>query len=109
MVRYIKLAIPPGMEDVYNPIEDVAFLKQIGARRTNDVINTVTKSIIGSVYEVKNAETGMAFELWWWSKNSRHYCKIQRKESDTLETKQADRCIVIDTIKYICCCYSNIV
>ena len=67
------------MDSVYNPIKDAALMAQIGATRKCDLINNETKVILGSTYELKNAETGTTFGLWWWSKDSRHYCRIEKK------------------------------
>ena len=77
MVRLIRLAIPPGMEDVHNPIQDVALMAQIGAIWiTSSFVDT---KIVGSAYELKNAATGTTYELWWWSKDSQQYCRIEKK------------------------------
>ena len=80
MVRKIELAIPPGMEAVYNPTEDTALMAQIGAERTSSLF--VGEKDVGSAYELENAETGMTSQLWWWSStNSQHYyCRIKRIE-----------------------------
>ena len=64
MVKCIKLAIPPNMEDVYNPIEDAALMARIGAKRTSSLF--VGKINVGSEYELENEATGMTFKLWWW-------------------------------------------
>ena len=65
MVQCIELAIPPGMEDVYNPFEDAAFLKEIGAKRSSRLVFS-DKTIVASIYELKEAATGaMTYPLWW--------------------------------------------
>jgi len=79
IVRFIQLAIPPGLEDVYNPIKDASLMALIGAKRTNDIVNTGNKVIVGSEYEVQNATTGTTFKLWWWRMDSHHYCRIEKK------------------------------
>ena len=79
MVSFIQLAIPPGLEDVYNPIKDADLMALIGAKRTTDLINSVTKVVIGSTYELKNEATGTTFKLWWWHVDSKHYCRIEKK------------------------------
>ena len=66
MVQYIKLAIPPGMFDAYNPTKDAALMARVGAVMTSDVINPTTKDVIGSIYEVKNTTTGASFKMWLW-------------------------------------------
>ena len=76
MVRYIDLAIPPGMEALYNPIEDAAFMKQIGVNLSNDFVD---ETIVDSIYDLKNAATGATYELWWWGrKDSKQYFGIQK-------------------------------
>ena len=85
MVHCIQLAIPPGMETVFNPIEDAALMARVGARRTGPL--TRDRAIVGSVYELNDAASatggggggGTTFELRWWSVNSHHFCKIERK------------------------------
>jgi len=69
MVRYIRLAIPPGMEDVYNPIQDTALMAQISAIRFSDVVRIGNKVIVGYSYEVKNATIGSSFKMWWCQSN----------------------------------------
>ena len=79
MVRFIQLAIPPGMEDIYNPIEDAALMARIGAKRSVRILTGGKE--VGSAYELQNAETGTTFKLWWWSSTNaeNYYCKIERK------------------------------
>ena len=76
MVRYIELAIPPGMEAVYNPIQDAALMARIGAKWYGSVF--VDKKYAGSAYELKNAETGTTINLLWWREDSLQYCRIER-------------------------------
>ena len=65
MVRYIKLGIPPGLEDVYNPIEDSALMARIGAKRICDSAIIGTEVVVGSCYELKNEATGTHFRILW--------------------------------------------
>ena len=76
MVRCIELAIPPGMESVYNPIGDAAFMKQIGAKRSSRVFTDQT--IVGSVYELKEAVTGATYVFKWFCKDSKQYFGIEK-------------------------------
>ena len=81
MVRCIHLAIPPGMEDVYNPTKDTALMELIGAKWITS--SFVDKTIVGSIYELKNAATGTTFQLHWWCFDSKQYCRIEKKLIDT--------------------------
>ena len=56
MVEDIVLGIPLGM-DVENPIEDAAFMTRIGAK--------LIRTIVGTEYELTNAETGTKFAFQW--------------------------------------------
>ena len=78
MVSFIQLAIPPGMESVYNPIGDAAFMKKIGAKPSRRPFLDKTK--VGSVYELKDATTGAIYVFLWWSQNqnSQHFCGIEK-------------------------------
>jgi len=79
MVRYIELAIPPGMESVYNPIEDAALMARVGAVWIYCLLNNNKE--VGSAYELKNPATGTTFELWWWCESAYyHNFRIERKE-----------------------------
>jgi len=78
MVRYIRLAIPPGMEDVYNPIEDAALMKQIGAKRSDYYFTD--KTVVGSIHELKDVTTGATYEFLWWCKDSKQYFRIKKIE-----------------------------
>jgi len=77
MVSVILLAITPDMEAVYNPINDAALMAQIGATRSSRVFTD--KTIVGSIYELKNAATGTTYKLWWWCKDAQQYCRIEKK------------------------------
>ena len=77
MVRYIELAIPPGMEDVFNPIGDAELMARIGAKRSSSVL--LDKVDVGSIYELKNASaTKTTYKMWWWRTGSQQYCRIER-------------------------------
>jgi len=60
MVESIHVEIPAG-EDVNNPLEDVAFMEQIGAKQIS-LANSPN-----SVYELRNAETGTRFTFAWYA------------------------------------------
>ena len=59
MVGVISMEIPPGM-DVENPLEDAAFLEQIGAKRIDNVYGEPWIE-----YELKNVATGTQFTFMW--------------------------------------------
>ena len=80
MVRCVQLAIPPGMEAVYNPIKDVALMALIRAKWITS--NFADKTVVGSFYDIKNATTGVNYKLTWWCKDSLQYFRIEKmKES----------------------------
>ena len=65
------LAIPPGMEDIYNPAKDAALTALIRA-----------KWITSSFGELKGATTGTAYKLSWYCFDSKQYLSIEKiKES----------------------------
>ena len=72
MVEYFDLDIPFG-HDVENPIEDVTFMTQIGA-----------KKICGFAYlfDLKNSLTGTRFTFGWHKYIAASYsiCTLRREE-----------------------------
>ena len=78
MVRCIQLAIPPGMEDMYNPIKDAELMALIGAKLTKSYV-FIDKTIVGSIYELKNEATGTTYVFGWWCKDSKQYFSIEKK------------------------------
>ena len=75
MVEYIQLEIPSGV-DVDNPIEDAAFMAQIGAKKICEIPNW---------FELKNTVTGTRFTISWGkiktgSGVSYSLCSLRREE-----------------------------
>ena len=53
-------------------------MAQIGAMWITS--SFLDETIVGSVYEMKNAATGAIYELTWWRKDSKQYFRIKKIE-----------------------------
>ena len=64
------------MEAVYNPIKDAAFLKQIGAKWSEDIV--IDEKVIGSIYELKDATNEATYELTWYCEDLKQFFGIEK-------------------------------